>query len=97
MLSAVEPGLRLICSFALFVIVSLTERDAHTSRVRSRSIEALIELPETLLSLLSGLIILAAAVAGLWPAIEILNQALSKLIQSLQKLNQLQSSNRKVT
>jgi hypothetical protein len=90
-------GDQLVCSFALFVIVSLTESDAHTSRVRFSSIEALIKLPETLLSLLSGLRIPAAAVVRPWPGIEILNQALSKLIQNLQKLNQLQSSNRKVT
>jgi hypothetical protein len=33
-LSAVAFGLPLICSFALFVIGSLTESDALTSRVR---------------------------------------------------------------
>ena len=96
MLSAVEPGLRLICSFALFVIVSLTESDAHTRRVRWSPIEALIELPETLLSLLSSLRILAATVATPWLGIEILNQALSKRIQNLQKLNHLAKSKRKV-
>jgi len=57
----------------------------------------LIELPETLLSLLSGLRILAAEAARLRFGIEILIQALSKLIQNLQKLNQLVKSNRKVT
>jgi tRNA/rRNA methyltransferase len=56
----------------------------------------LIELSKTLLSLLSGLRILAAEAARLRLGIEILIQALSKLIQNLQKLNQLVKSNRKV-
>jgi hypothetical protein len=63
----------------------------------SSPIEALIELSETLLSPLSGLRILAAEAARLRFGIEILIQALSKLIQNLQKLNQLVKSNRKVT
>jgi hypothetical protein len=63
----------------------------------SRPIEALIELSETLLSPLYGLRILAAEAARLRFGIEILIQALSKLIQNLQKLNQLQKSNQKVT
>jgi len=57
----------------------------------------LIELSETLLSPLYGLRILAAEAARLRFGIEILIQALSKLIQNLQKLNQLVKSNRKVT
>jgi hypothetical protein len=79
------------------VIVDLSERRVSGSACRSSPIEALIELSETLLSPLYGLRILAAEAARLRFGIEILIQALSKLIQNLQKLNQLVKSNRKVT
>ena len=60
---AVEFGLQLVCSFALSVIVSLSESGARAARDQS-PIEALTELSETLLTLLSGLRIPAAVVAG---------------------------------
>ena len=61
---AVEFGLQLVCSFALSVIVSLSESGKRTSHARFGPIEALTELSETLLTLLSGLRIPAAVMAG---------------------------------
>ena len=86
-----------VCGFALFVIVDPPNGGSLAAACRSSPIEALIELSETLLSPLSGLRILAAEAARLRFGIEILIRALSKLIQNLQKLNQLVKSNRKVT
>jgi hypothetical protein len=58
-----RTGRLFVCSLALSVIVSLSESDARTSGVRFCPIEALTGLSETLLTLLSGLIIPAVAAA----------------------------------
>jgi hypothetical protein len=60
-------------------------------------IQALTEPSETLLTLLSGLRIPAAAVTTHGFCIGVLNQALRVLIQNLQKLNHLLKLNQKVT